>query len=428
MKKDIFKNIISDSINKVYLDVKPRSLKLLDINKVHIITGVRRSGKSHFMYQTINELRNKVSKEKIFYISFEDDRLFPLKLDDLRWIIEAYYELFPENRKQTVYAFFDEVQEVELWEKFIRRIYDTENIKIYISGSTSKMFFTDLDTSLRGRTITYKLFPLSFKEYLEFSSVGSDYYNSDNRALILDAFNKYMISGGFPEIVATAPTIQKRVLKEYLDLTVYKDIIERHGITNREVMKYLVSIIFRNTSTLLSINKLYNDLRSMGIRVAKNTLYDYLGFLEDANLVLQIPVFSHSVKDQQRNPKKTYIIDNGYHTLVSIKLDKSKLFENLVFLHLKREFEKIFYYKGKQEVDFCYYDNDDRLNLINVAYDISEASTYRREISGLTEAMKQLNVTESTIVTLEAEKEVEIDGLIIKIIPLWKWLVKGVTT
>jgi len=380
------------------------------------------------VYQKIVELRKTVPKENIFYISFEDDRLFPLELKDLQWIMEAYYELFPGKKKEKVYAFFDEVQEVKLWEKFIRRIYDTENIEIYISGSTSKIFFSDLDTALRGRTITYKMFPLSFKEYLNFSSIDQNYHNSENRAIILDAFNRYLVLGGFPETVGLDITTQKRILKEYLDLTVYKDIIERHGITNRVIMKYLISIIFRNASTLLSINKLYNDLKSMGISVGKNTLYDYFGFLEDANLVFQIPVFSHSVKEQQRNPKKTYIIDNGYHSLVSIKLDKSKLFENLVFLHLKRELEKIFYYKGKQEVDFCFYDNDDRLNLINVAYDISEASTYRREISGLTEAMKQLNVTESAIVTLEAEKEVEIDGLIIKIIPLWKWLVKGGTT
>ncbi len=424
MKKDIIKNLITDSINSNYEQIVKRDLELFDINKVHIITGPRRSGKTFFLFSQIEKLRKKIPRENIFYINFDDERLFPFELKDLQWITEAYYELFPAKKNETVYAFFDEVQEVKLWEKFIRRIYDAENIRIFISGSSSKLFYSEINTSLRGRTLTYKLFPLSFNEFLRFNVIDTDYLYSKTRAKILDAFNHFMIFGGFPETVNIQNQVILKILKEYLDLTIYKDLIERYKISNHTILKYLISICFRNVSTLFSINKTYNDLKSTGLIVAKNTLYDYMSFLEDASLVFQVPVYSHSVKEQQRNPKKIYIIDNGYHSLVSVKRDFGKLFENIVFLHLKRVIDEIFYYKGKQEVDFCYKNSQGELQLINVSYDISTPETFKREITGLKEAMMKFSVKQGTLINAEVEEKIDTDSGIINIIPLWKWLLE----
>ena len=416
--KDVFKLLINDFFEKE-LKVKKRDINIpINSNKIISIVGVRRSGKTYVLFDLINSLRKKIDRKNIIYINFEDDRFFGLKGSDLGLLIDAYFEMYPDKRDEKIYLFLDEIQEIEGWEKFIRRIYDTLNIQIFLTGSSAKMLSKEIASSLRGRSVTYEVFPLSFKEYLEFNEIDINLYSSKNLSYIKNYFERYLKEGGFPEIVFEKnKDIKTRILRDYVDLIVYRDIIERYNIKNLSLLKFIIKYSFSNPATLLSFNKLYNELKTLGYKLSKDTLFDYFEYLNDAYTLFLTPIFRSSVKEENRNPKKLFIVDNGFNYIfnTSFSADYSKLYENAVFLHLRRKYTEIYYFKEKQEVDF--FVPQDRL-LINVSYKIDNEKTLNREISALKEAMIKLNIKEGLLVTSEIEKEIE--G--IKIIPLWKFL------
>ena len=195
----------------------------------------------------------------MIYLNFEDDRLHNLTITDLDLILESYYELYPALRNQKTYWFFDEIQNIQGWEKFIRRIHDTENCQIFITGSSSKLLSSELATSLRGRTIAYEVFPFSFPEYLSYHNIDINLHSSASRSWIKHHFDHYLTHGGFAECFTQNDDIERRILSDYLDLIVYRDIIERFGITNRALLKHLIRYLFANPATLVSFNKLYKD-------------------------------------------------------------------------------------------------------------------------------------------------------------------------
>ena len=275
MKKEIFKQLITNNQERDFDYVLERDIDFpLSSNKIVAFIGVRRSGKTHLMYHTIKHLRKTVPKENIVYLNFEDDRIFPLSLQELSLFPEAYYELYPKKKSEKVIFFFDEIQIVENWEKFIRRLYDTENCQIFISGSSSKLLSSEIATGLRGRTLTFEIFPLSFKEYLRFNNVEINIYSSKSKSQIVNYLQKYLQYGGFPELIYDNIRFARQTLQEYIDLIIYKDLIERYRITNHYLMRYLVKYCFTNISTLLSFNKLFKNLKSQGIQLSKNSLYN----------------------------------------------------------------------------------------------------------------------------------------------------------
>ena len=416
--KDVFKLLINDFFEKE-LKVKKRDIKIpLNSNKIISIVGVRRSGKTYILFDLINSLREKIDRKNIIYINFEDDRLFGLKGNDLGLLIDAYFEMYPKKRDEKIYLFLDEIQEIEGWEKFVRRIYDTLNIQIFLTGSSAKMLSKEIASSLRGRSITYEIFPLSFKEYLDFKEIEINLYSSKSLSFIKNYFEKYLKEGGFPEIVFDEDEdIKAKILRDYVDLIVYRDIIERYNIKNLSLLKFIIKYSFSNPATLLSFNKLYNELKTLGYKLSKDTLFDYFEYLNDAYTLFLTPIFRSSVKEENRNPKKLFIVDNGFNYIfnTSFSVDYSKLYENSVFLHLRRKYQEIYYFKEKQEVDF--FIPQDKL-LINVSYKIDNEKTLNREINALKEAMEKLKIQQSFLVTNEIEKEIED----IKIIPLWKFL------
>ena len=421
--KEIFKKLIIDSQQKEYNNISFRDYKIpLKTKKIVSLIGVRRSGKTFILYDLINKLRKTENRENIIFINFEDDRLFPLELKNLDSLIEGYFELFPQKRKERIFLFLDEVQNVKGWELFVRRIYDNLNIQIYITGSSSKLLSSEIATSLRGRTITYEIFPFSFKEYLIYKNINIDFYSSNSISFIKNAFNKYLFEGGFAETFDEEPDIQLKILKNYLDLIIYKDLIDRYGIKNHGLLKNLIKYLTVNMGTLFSVNKMYNDFRSMGFKFSRNTLYEYLSILQDTYAFFSVPVFSNSIKSEQRNPQKTYSIDNGFKQLFNISFsnDYSKLYENLVFLQLRRKTDEIFYFKQKQEIDF--YIPANLQKLINVSFDINDKETYNREINSLNEGMDYFNLKNSLLITSEIENIVKIEDKTINILPLWKWL------
>ena len=423
MKKEIFKRLIVDNQERTFAEIVLRDIQIpIDTRKIVTLKGVRRCGKTSILYQTIKKLRETVDKTNLVYINFEDDRIFPVQLPDCNELLEAYYEMFPTKKPEKVYFFFDEIQIVENWEIFIRRLHDTENCQIYLCGSSSKLLSSEIASSLRGRSISYEIFPLSFKEFLRFKGIDNNYYSSANYALIRNALNTYLFQGGFPELIYENKDKHKLILQEYVDLIIYKDLIERYGITNRNLVKLLVKYCYVNISTPLSQNKLFNDLKSQGISLSKNTLYEYIDYLREVYAIFTIPLYSRSVGEQNRNPLKLYAIDTGFKAIFSISQDIGRVIENVVMLQLRRNNVALHYWAGKQETDFVY-EAEDGIRMVNVCYDLSNAETKTRELNSLLEAMQQHNTINATLITMEMEELVSIDNKNINIIPLWKWLI-----
>lgn len=421
--QEIFKKLIVNSQEKIYTSLITRDYDIpTNTNKIVSLIGVRRSGKTYMLYALIEKLRQTTLKENIIYINFEDDRLFPITLQDMDGLVEAYYALYPDKREEKVYFFLDEVQNIEGWERFVRRIYDTLDIQLFITGSSSKLLSSEIATSLRGRTIVYEIFPFSFKEYLTYKEIEINLYSSSSLSYIQHAFNTYLTDGGFAETFGQSEDVKKRILKDYLDLIVYKDIIERYAIKNHALLKHLIKYLFVNMGTLISVTKLYNEYKSLGYKLSKDTLYEYVSYLQEAYTLFTTPIYRNSVKEEQRHPKKLYAIDNGFKKLfdASLSADYSKLYENMAFLHLRRQTPEVYYFKDKQEVDL--YANINGGLLVNVSYDIQNTNTLQREITALTEGMKYFNLNKSYLVTKQRDETIEVEGGEIIIVPLWKWL------
>jgi hypothetical protein len=422
-KKEMFKYIIKEFHEARLPELYERKLTIPETQKVISLIGLRRAGKTFYFYQLINNLiEDSINPSQILYINFEDDRILPLNVKELNTILEAYYELYPENTSETLYLFFDEIQNIDNWELFIRRVHDKKNAIIYITGSSSKLLSKEIATSLRGRTLSYYLFPLSFKEFLRFRQVtlNKDFEYTDARFKVKKLFSEYLVVGGFPEVVLEAEELRQDILRNYFEMFIYRDLVERFSIRNTSLLKLLVKFLITNIGTTFSVNSFYRTIKK-DMPVGKDTLMEYLSYLEDINLVYLVPIFSYSLKKQQVNPRKVYCIDNGLRNAVSFMFskDEGRLAENLVFLELKRRSKEPYYWKNKGEVDFVIKDRDSSLTAINVSYtdDIDE-----RETKALLEFADEFSpkVKELILLTKDLEK---IEGRI-KIIPLWKWLMR----
>ncbi len=331
---------------------------------------------------------------------------------------------FQKKREEKIYIFLDEIQEVNNWEKFVRRIYDNLNAQIFITGSSSNLLSKEIATNLRGRTITYEIFPLSFKEYLKFKNIEINLYSSKSLSFIKNSFNSFLTQGGFPEIALEEnDDIKKRILSDYVDLIIFRDVVERYNIKNLTFIKFLIRYFFSNPATLLSFNKLYNELKSQAFKLSKDTLFEYFSYLNDIYAVFLAPVFKYSIKSEMKNPKKIFIVDNGFNYIfnTSFSVDYSKLFENIVFLHLRRKYIDIYYFKEKKEIDF--FIPQKRL-LINVSYNIEDKDTFVREIDSLQEGMEFFGIKEAYLINLDKESVLDVENKKIFIIPLWKWLLQ----
>ena len=430
MRKDTVKEVIRDFHLESLPQTRPRDLKVpLNTGKIITLVGVRRAGKSYILYETIKDLiRRGIPKERILYINFEDERL-EFNPEDLRLILDAYSELYPHSPISECYIFFDEIQNAKGWERFIRRIYDTVTRNIFITGSNSRLLSQDIATSLRGRTISFEVLPLSFKEYLDFQGVETNIYHSRTRARIVGLFQRFLQEGGFPELVQISEkTLKLKVLQEYFDVMLYRDMIERFGFRNVAVLKYFLKRIMESVTTPLSTHKIYNELKSQGYKVGKGLLYEYLEAAEAASLVLTARKYSPSVLKQELSAKKAYVVDNGLINAVTVRFsrDFGKLLENMIFLELrKRGLDRIFFYKNKRECDFLWVTSEGDQGVIQVCYDVSDPLTLRREVEGLRQAGKQAGLSRGYIVTNEEEDKIETEGFTVEMVPAYKFALGG---
>ena len=413
--KDLFKKIIIDkqewlkSIQTVERDY------VIESKANYVFTGLRRAGKSYFLYHIIQQNFSANNFEDILMVNFEDERLLELNTENLQEIVDAYYELYT---KQPV-VFLDEIQSIPHWQKFVRRLAD-EGFRVYVTGSNAEMLSSEIAATLGGRFVNKEILPLSFSEYLkflEFNYTEKTKY-SKLKFELLRHYEDYLRFGGFPELIHF--NNKKEFLSSVYQKLFYGDLIARYTITNSNVLKLLVKKIAESVNNETSINRIKNLIKSTGVAIGSNTLFDYLGYLESSYMIGSISNF-HSKFSEKETNKKYYFLDNGILNLFLIDQD-TKLLENLVYIQLRRLGCTTYFLKRKQEVDFYVPENN---WLIQVSYSISDKETLEREVKSLHLSMKEFNLQKAYIITHDEEKTINSEWGVIEVIPLWQWLLEG---
>ena len=421
--KDLLKTIIIDSHQKVLPEVWPRTLKIpAGVGKVITLTGVRRSGKTYHLFNLMNRLRsNGVSNEKLLYFSFEDERLHfsPPELD---LILQAYQELYPALKLSECYFFFDEIQEAPGWEKFVNRVHDSISPNVFITGSNARLLSQEIATSLRGRTLTLEVYPLSFSEFTQIQSPGLNPYGSTDRAALAHLFERFMHQGGFPELIRQEDSLKDIILQEYFNVMLFRDLIERYQIPNSTILKYFCKRVVGASAGEFSVHKIYNELKSQGYKVGKDTLYAYQDHVEAIYLNRFVNKWSESVVKSESAKKKCYVIDQGLGAALDYKLsqDKGRLLETTVALELLKQGKRIAYHQNGSECNFVVTDRGNVTAAIQVATGMFDDKTREREIKGLVQSCQFFGLHEGIVLTLDQTEELEREGVRVRILPVWQ--------
>lgn len=389
-------------------DLIPRDATFANApDKIKVAIGMRRTGKTYFMYQYILKLLKSTQAHHILYINFDDDRLLPLTQEKLAKLVDAFYSLYPENHDKKCYFFFDEIQNVDNWPLVIRRLHSTKNVEIFLTGSSAKLLSKEISTHLRGRSLATEIWPYSFQEFLraEKVEINRTLYDKKTQDTLTKLFKHYLTVGGFPEVISYQPDTRIHTLQEYVDVVIYRDIVERHSISNSHLLKYLIFSRLANISSPFSINKFYNDAQSQGHKGSKDILYEYADHIEDAYLSFSISLYSKSIRKVQTNPKKIYAIDPGLVGALTLRGENNfgKLFENVIFLDLRRMGCSVHYYLtlDRYEIDFLIQTPEGKKKLLQVVWDQNDQTTAERELRALESAKKELKI-EGNIITLDS--------------------------
>lgn len=403
-----------------------------EIRKVQVLMGVRRGGKTWIFYQKMHELLNQgLDKRKILYLNFEDDRLQGFNSEHFQTIIETYFDLYPQFIKDGDLAFFfDEIHLVPNWEKFLRRLLDQEKMALYVTGSSANMLSSEIATTLRGRGWPQEIFPCNLFEYALFKGWDSTKPLTAKRSSELrNMAQEYLLWGGFPESLFLSRELHSVLLQDYMNSVVFRDVVDRHKISNAHQVKLCFMQILRQLAAPLSVNKLFNRMKSQGLSIGKNSLYEYLHYFEEAYALFSVPIYDFSEQVRQINPKKVYAVDPGIITAYSIKpaFEKPARLENGVFCALRRRFKQIFYYRTKkgQEVDFLTLSETGDLTLNQVCYELTHPDTRQREVQALVSALQELEQEQGFLITDDHEETIESENCVIHAIPFWKWAMQN---
>ena len=410
--KDIFKKIIVER-QEWLKNIRLIKREITFENEAnYAFTGLRRAGKSYYLYQIIQEKFSKENFEQLLFINFEDERLLELTHHDLQYILDAYFELF----ELMPIIFLDEIQNVPHWQKFVRRLAD-EGRRIFVTGSNAEMLSHEIASTLGGRFINKEILPLSFLEYLSFKelSVTSKTKYSSERYKIIKEYEEYLHFGGFPELLQMND--KREFLSSVYQKLFYGDLIARYKVSNVVTLKLMVKKLAESVNNETSINRIKNLIKSTGVSIGNNTLFDYLNYLESSFLIASITNF-HSKFTEKETNKKYYFLDNGILGLFLIE-QPTKLLENQIYIELRRRGEHPYFLKRKTEVDFYI---PEKGMLIQVSYSIKNPETLEREVIGLRSAMKAFGITNSWIITYDETKELEVQEGIINVVPAWQWL------
>ncbi|MBR3492639.1 MAG: ATP-binding protein [Bacteroidales bacterium] len=380
----------------------------------YVLVGLRRAGKSYLLYQRIHQLLEKGHRmEEICYFNFEDDRLGIMTLADLDIIKSAYEEMFDTRPV----FFFDEIQIVEGWEKFARRLAD-QKYRVYITGSNAKMLSSEIATTLGGRYMIMEVFPLSFAEYLSFSGINVKEKNALHlhRKEIVKHFETFFRFGGLPEVMNVAD--KRSWLSGLFNKVFFGDLIARYDIRNDFGLRILAKKLAESVKQPSSYNRLANVVSSTGKKASTDTVIDYVNYMCESWLLL--PLENIIGKLTERNTqRKYYFIDNGILNLF-LPDPEASLLENMVAINLIRKYknEVCFYHNGV-EVDFYL---PEQKKLIQASYSLQDESTFQRETEALVKVSKRFEVDDLMIITKDEETILEKDGKTIQVVPLWKWL------
>ncbi len=429
---DVLKSIILDFQELIPFTGVPRRLKFETVpGKATVCIGVRRCGKSTWLFQVMKRLlAGGVSRANILYLNFFDDRLHHLKREGIGRITEAYFSMYPEKKNtETVYCFFDEIQAVNGWEPFVDRLMRTENCEVYLTGSSARMLSREIATQMRGRSLSWELFPFSFREFLDWKQIdGAGPMNTKKRLTIQKAFDEFRETGGFPEVCGLDRHLRIKIHQEYFQTVLFRDVVERHDISHPRAIRDLAHRLIDNAASLYSINSLTGYLKSRGHKAPKSAVSDYLEWFEDAYFLFTVKRFDASRARRQVNPKKIYCIDHALAASVAtgILVNSGHLLENMVFTALRRISSGIFYYKTKsgKEVDFVASLGNGSRMLMQVCESMADPKTRKREIDALNDAMTELELKSGTIVTLYEEETLAVDSGTIEVVPAWRYLLE----
>lgn len=400
MLKEVLKSIILSQQNWLVEEQKeiPRE-QLSDFTSLspfgYFLTGVRRSGKSTLMKQIMRH------HGSVNYFNFEDSRTAGFELDDFLRV----EELFSENTGDNKWLFFDEIQNVQGWERYIRDAIDRKKT-VVITGSNARLLSREFGTKLTGRHLDFDVFPFSYKEFLRFYNVTAG----------PESFSSFISKGGFPGFLNMG---NLEMLSTLVSDILVRDIFSKYNLRNQDVYRMIVQFLLSNTGKEVSFNKLKNAFE-VG---SASSVMEFINYLIDAYLIFMVPRYDTSLKVQAKNPRKVYSIDQGMVSFSSVSgsPDLGRLLENTVYLDIRRARKEIWYYKGKKECDFICRDNKNSYSAIQVSWQLGQQNE-GREIEGILEAMNKLNLNEGAIITFDQEDQFMKDGKTIRLIPGWKWL------
>ncbi|MDP2336672.1 MAG: ATP-binding protein [Bacteroidota bacterium] len=414
--KELLKSVLFDQQKLVW---NIRNVKrdfptaYLNNQEIVVITGIRRCGKSTLLQQIRAE-----QSEKDYFINFDDERLIQFHVEDFQILYETFIELF--GVQKTFY--FDEIQNITGWERFVRRLHDYRN-KVFITGSNANMLSRELGAHLTGRYVNHDLYPFSFREFLEYKEKvpsPSEMYSTEGKSEIKALFSQFFSVGGFPVFLENQ---NDNYINSLYENILYRDVMVRNNLTNEKELLELVYYLASNVSRLSSFSSL---AKTIGVKNA-STISNYLQFIQNTYLIFQVNKFDFSLKKQIQNTKKTYFIDQALVTRLGFLFseEKGRLLENIVFIELKRRGHEVYYFSGKNECDFLIRRGIQISNAVQVCYSFDSQETKTRELNGLMEAMKTYSLTEGLILMNDTEEEITLDSLTIHIIPVWKWLLQG---
>lgn len=399
--------------------------------KAHAVIGMRRAGKTTFLRQLLQARRATLPPERAFYLSFDDDRLADIDVEQLGFLLEEYYRRHPRLRgRETAYWFLDEVQLVPGWERFVRRAMDFEKIEFVVSGSSARMLSREVHTSLRGRGMATTIRPFGFREFLrhrgEEPGKPPRHWQPAERSLIEKRFREYLVEGGFPEAQGLGAAVRIELLQGYVDTVLFRDVVERHAVSQVAALRWLVRQCLRNPAGSFSAHRLHRDLKAQGHGVAKDAVHAMLGHLMDAFLIGAVPLATESERQRNSNPRKLYPADPGLIRAfdASGRSNLGHALETAVFNELERRGAEVGYVKtrGGLEVDFLVRYPGAGEDLIQVCTDLSSAETRARELRALAEAAREHQHAAQRLLVLDRDAVALARTAGVEAQPAYEWL------
>ena len=426
--RSTFQSIIALHQEELPLMLNERETKLpVDGGRIVTVTGIRRCGKSSLLGLVMNRLiENGVSRQQILCIGFDDERFLSISVENLDEILQAYREMFPNQPLKDVYMFFDEIQLVEGWELFVLRVYKTYCKNIYITGSTAKMLSEEMASALRGWPDEYREYPLSFNEYLSFRGINANRFTEEGRAILADNFRSYCKEGGFPQVVLTEGISRKtKLLQSYFNTMLFRDMIEHYHIgASSVIVRYFLKRVMNNLTKPTSVNNIYNELKSQGMKVSKDSLYAWLEYACNIYMFRRVPKYTKSLVKERMSPSKYYMTDIGLRNavLLSQSEDEGKALENIVYMMLERslkEDDRVFYFSEAKECDFVIQRGEQIEELVQVCWELEETNI-EREVGGILAASAVTDCRTCKIITFNQQRTIQRGELIIEVLPVWR--------